>query len=245
MWDTIKSWFRTGEAEHVKRNRRYKLALLKPKNLNRIPVFRASKDGFTAPRTVDLRDYCPPTENQGDTPWCAAYSTAHWLSNIKWRVTDKLPYYDPALIYAKAKQLDGFPDQDGTTLTATLQVVRDEMKQFDPGCEIQTFYGFEGVESIKYAIHKFGCCLLGFLITTEWYDITPDNSTIKGIDADVLGGHAVLACGYNEFGVIIQNSWGEPWGEYGYALVTWDAVRKFLQYGAVMTRALDKLALPA
>ena len=99
-------------------------------------------------------------------------------------------------------------------------------------------------ESIKYAIHKFGCCLLGFLITQEWYNVTFDNSEIKGIDSPILGGHAVLACGYNKFGVIIQNSWGEGWGEYGYAIVSWDAVRKYLQYGAVLTRSLDGLALP-
>lgn len=244
MWEIIKSWFGFGSTSGASDYRRHKLALLKPKNLNKFPLFRASPEGFTAPRTVDLRDYCPPTENQKDTPWCAAFSTSHWMSNIKWRITDRLPLYNAEDIYKKAKQIDGFPDQDGTTLTATLQVVRDEMKMFDPSCEIQTFYGPDGVESIKYAIHKFGCCLLGFLITQEWYNVTFDNSEIKGIDSTILGGHAVLACGYNKFGVIIQNSWGEGWGEYGYAIVSWDAVRKYLQYGAVLTRSLDGLALP-
>lgn len=36
------------------------------------------------------------------------------------------------------------------------------------------------------------------------------------------GGHAIAIIGYNEFGFMIQNSWGTSWGSAGYAILTYE-----------------------
>ena len=117
------------------------------------------------------------------------------------------------------------------------------MKLFDQSCEIEVFYD-NPEEMVKYAIHKFGCCLLGLNITEEWYHCSPSKDTISDTASKFIGGHAVLCCGYNREGVIIQNSWGESFGEYGYVTIKWKAFLQQFQYGAVLSRALNDLKLP-
>ena len=42
-------------------------------------------------------------------------------------------------------------------------------------------------------------------------------------DEPILGGHAVVACGYdNQKGVLIRNSWGTQWGMSGYGWMPWE-----------------------
>ena len=121
-----------------------------------------------------------------------------------------------------------------------------EKKYFDPNiCKIQVIYDSVGFEqSIKYAIHKFGCLLLACDITEEWYLCGPKKTAITGKSNNrSVGGHAILCCGYNRDGVIIHNSWGEEWGAYGYALITWEALRKQFLYAAVLTNCLNNLKL--
>lgn len=204
----------------------------------------AAHPKFTAPKTVDLRDYCTQTENQGSLPYCAAYTAAGFAENVMWRRDDYITQIDPVSIYKRAKELDGDPGE-GTSLTAVLEVLL-EKKYFDPNiCQIQVIYDNSDFESsIKYAIHKFGCILLACDITEEWYLCGTNKTAITGKNNNrSVGGHAILCCGYNRDGVIIHNSWGEEWGAYGYALITWEALRKQFLYAAVLTNCLNNLKL--
>jgi hypothetical protein len=45
--------------------------------------------------------------------------------------------------------------------------------------------------------------------------------------SEVYGGHAVLIVGYDDLGFIIKNSWGEGWGDKGYARVNFDYHRLY------------------
>jgi hypothetical protein len=42
-----------------------------------------------------------------------------------------------------------------------------------------------------------------------------------------LGGHMVLALGYDATGVIIENQWGTSWGAGGFATLTWPFVERY------------------
>jgi hypothetical protein len=48
------------------------------------------------------------------------------------------------------------------------------------------------------------------------------------------GGHAVTIVGYNDFGFIIKNSWGEDWGESGYAYIDYDYHRILANQGLLI-----------
>ena len=225
---------------------KYKLGCVSvPKNINSLPRLSFGSTKFQAPKTVDLRDYCTQTENQGDKPYCAAYTAAGFAENILWRKNDYVTQIDPVSIYKRAKQIDGDPYGEGTSLTAVLQVLLEKGYFNSKECRIQVIDNTPGFEnSIKYAIHKFGCCLLACNITEEWYLCGKNKTSVTGKSYNTsLGGHAILCCGYNEEGVIIHNSWGEEWGQYGFALITWSALRSQFLYAAALSNALNNMAL--
>lgn len=225
---------------------KYKLGCVKvPKNIDSLPKLSLSSVKFQAPKTVDLRDYCTQTENQGNLPYCAAYTAAGFAENILWRKNDYITQIDPVAIYKRAKQLDGDPNGEGTTLDAVLKVLL-EKGYFNPSIsKIQFIWNSAGFENVlKYAIHKFGCFLLACDITEEWYLCGPNKTSITGKSYNnSVGGHAILCCGYNSDGIIIHNSWGEEWGAYGFALITWEALKRQFIYAAVLTNVLNNLAL--
>jgi hypothetical protein len=209
--------------------------LLTPDNIDELP-FLAPRANFVAPATVDLRDYCIKTRNQGKLPWCAAYAATSFVSNIRWRMDDSPTTFNPEPIYRYAKSIDGSPKVDGTTLNAALQGVLETKLMDDNHCSVKTL---RTKDQIKYAIHKFGCCLLGMNISKEWYARNKDKATISGRQSmPLIGGHAVLACGYNRDGIIIQNSWDVDWGAFGFALVTWNEFEREFVYGAVIDNCL-------
>ena len=211
----------------------------RPKGLNRLPALSASAQ-FMSPSRIDLRDYCTPTEDQGAKPWCAAYAAAQWAENIKWRLTDSPPNYDPAPIYRFAKSIDGDPQGDGTTLQAVLEYVRRNIFS-NPGGKVMTIRPTR--LAVRYAVHKYGCILGGFDIDSSWWGVKKDTPIITGKGAAHQGGHAVLICGYDKQGVWIQNSWGTKWGEWGFAKIPWDVFDSEFMYGAILSRVFDGMSL--
>ena len=62
-------------------------------------------------------------------------------------------------------------------------------------------------------------------------DWTTKNRVFVGSSGAYLGGHAVWGCGFDQFGIWHQNSWGEGVGFHGLQKVLWcDFERDFL-YG--------------
>lgn len=213
--------------------------LLIPDNIDKLPVLTAPQKAYKTPRTIDLRDYCLPPKNQHQNPWCAAYAAAGFAANVLWRKTDIPCDIDAEAVYRYAKKIDGKGNESGTTLIAALEGVI-EGKYFDKTQVSPKI--LRSTEQVKYAIHKFGCCLLGMMVTPEWYRCNKKKSTITGGQGEKgIGGHAVLACGYNDDGVIIQNSWGEEWGSYGFGMVVWEEFGKEFLHGAVLDNCLYEM----
>ena len=46
---------------------------------------------------------------------------------------------------------------------------------------------------------------------------------------DILGGHAIVLCGYNKDRIIFRNSWGADWGTNGYGTLP---IEYLSQYGS-------------
>jgi C1A family cysteine protease len=213
-----------------------------PSNLTSFPTLRATPK-FVAPATIDLRDYCTKTEDQGNLPQCAAYSAAGYAENILWRKNDYPQQIDPHEIYSIAKKNDGDPNGDGTTLDAVLNALL-EKGYFDRSrCKVLcVFDRLDLRNQLKYAIHKFGCALGAFNITTEWFGLDRNKTSLSiddGKSYQSEGGHAVLICGYNRDGVIIQNSWGLDWGAFGTGLIPWNKFDQQFIYCGFLSNALD------
>lgn len=212
--------------------------LIIPRDIDELPVLGFSPSQFVAPKTIYCMDYFLPAKDQGKKPWCAAYSAAEYLENILWRKDDVPQSIDPTWIYQWAKQHDGMPDVDGTSLNAVLAALLS--RSFFPAdkCRVKVL---RTVDQVKYAIHKFGCCMLGLNISKEWYYCNSKKTAIygqSGCNTDLIGGHAVVSGGMDESGILILNSWGEDWASYGRALITWDELKRQFIYGAVIDNCL-------
>jgi len=209
-------------------------------------AFRASPR-FEAPSELLLDGYCTPVEDQGTKPWCAAYSASSFAENVLWRVKGYRTEIDPEPVYRYAKTVDGDPDGDGTYLGCALRGVLAGGWLDGSVCKVKTFgsSGFglgegDGLNELKYAVHKYGCCVAGFQITSDWF--SPRDGVVEDAGGRVEGGHAVTVCGYDEGGVLLLNSWGREWGHDGFAYLPNSLFRKQFMYGAVLTRCLDGIS---
>jgi len=205
--------------------------------------FRAASS-FKGPKELLLDGYMTPVENQGSMPWCAAYSASTFAEAVLWRKNGYHKDIDPGKLYRYAKTIDGDPNGDGTYLECALEALKAK-SWFPRKCQVRTFgngfFGFgssTGFEDVKLAVHRFGCCLAGFNITSEWF--APKNAVVRGgSDYGCEGGHAVLICGYDRDGVLVMNSWGSDYGKDGKIYVSRKAFDRQFMYGAVLTGALD------
>ena len=217
--------------------------LIVPANLNALPVLRYSHEQFVSPKTVYCMDYFLPSKDQGKKPWCAGYAAAAFLENILWRRNDFPQNVDPTWIYQWAKQHDGMPTADGTTLTAVLNALMSHQCFPADKCVVKVL---RTIDQVKYALHKYGCCLLGLNISREWYSCNKKKTAIygqEGCDQSLIGGHAVVAGGMDATGIYILNSWGEEWASYGRVTITWDQLRKQFIYGAIIENCLVDLRM--
>jgi len=196
--------------------------------------------GTITPLKLDLRQYCSPTDDQGDTAHCAAYTAAQIIETMYWKETGKLLQLDAGHIYAKAKELDGLIDVGGTYPEITLKVALDLGKKFVAGTyEIKKYYNDKTdktIETLKRLIHKNGFLAGGFKISEDWYNLKKGESILESAKKKTVGGHCVTVVGYLKDSLIIQNSWGREWGAMGFGRISWDVVLKQLMYVVYLER---------
>ena len=198
-----------------------------------------SIDGIVNPISLDFRQLCSPTDNQHDDPHCAGYAAAQMIESFYWKETGHPIQLDAHQIYAKAKEIDGHPDVDGTLIEATLSCALKLCPFIDENkFDVKTFHNDKSnhtLEKIKTLIHKHTFLLGGFMITDKWYQAREKTNVIKP-GGDTLGGHAVLICGYLKDNIIIQNSWGKKWASKGFAQIPAQVFLKQFIYCAYLKR---------
>lgn len=83
---------------------------------------------------------------------------------------------------------------------------------------VSSYYEVTNEKEIKRAIMETKSVLCSFIVTTGWYDVKEDG--LIPVIGTIEGGHAVLIVGWKKVNDedcwIIQNSWGETWGDKGY-----------------------------
>lgn len=213
-----------------------------PKRLANVKALKFGK-ALTHPKEWFCDAVVGRVEDQGQKPYCAAYSASSWLEGVLWRKTGVKEEIDPDPLYAMAKKLDGDPTGDGTTLEAVLQAALELGTIVGSDMKVKTFGGgwfgndfHSALESVKMAIFRYGGCIIGCDIDTSWY--SPKNGVVKG-GGQSLGGHAVVAASFDDGGIVIVNSWGESWGHGGKAYLPYDVLKEELIYGAVITNCFN------
>ena len=122
-------------------------------------------DGVVNPLKIDNRQQSSVTDNQGQTPHCAAYSICNLCEALIWKKTGKLVNLNADQVYARAKQIDGDMGTDGTYLEAAIRAAFELGGFNGADIKIKSVYN-DGtdrtIELIKFLIHKYDFLHVGF-----------------------------------------------------------------------------------
>jgi hypothetical protein len=182
------------------------------------------------PEHMDYRAEMLKTDNQGASSMCAAYAMAGCIEWWGWKMFDVQLQVDPKPIYEVAKKLDGFPDEEGTTLEAVARAAV-ELDLID--IDLSTLRVVR-LPDVKRALHRYGPMLSAFVIHEGWQKAAADGWINDS--GNVLGGHAVVLTGYSQVELpnyfSLQNSWGEAmYGWRGFARMSPAQFAKEFAYG--------------
>lgn len=150
----------------------------------------------------------------------------------------------PLFLYARCKQEDGIPDQEGTYPRVALKVMQhdgiapenvlpySELPQdaclrfpeitqayLDAAQDfrIKAYARLWTVNETKQALAAGKFVMAGVLVTDSF--LQPQNGIIQLPEGRLLGLHAIALCGYDDTKQAFRmvNSWGTAWGEKGFA----------------------------
>lgn len=199
-------------------------------------------DGIVNPVKIDNRQLASVTDNQGTTPHCAGYSICNLCEAILWKRTGRLVNLNADQVYAHAKLIDGDVNGEGTYLEAAIKAALKLGGFQNPeNIRIGTVNNDRTdatIERVKYLLHKYDFLHVGCEITTGYNQCTRNDPYVKHTNVS-CGGHAMLAVGYDQDGLYLQNSWGREWGDRGFAILPWQIFKKEFLYGCYVQGCYD------
>ncbi len=196
------------------------------------------------PKAVDLRKHCSPIEDQGEIGSCTAQSVVGLLEYL-WRQTHGEHMDGSRLfLYKATRNLLNWTGDTGAFVRTAIKATRlfgvcpedywpYEASKFDDeppafcysfarSFRAVVYYRLESkVAALRQSLAQGVPFAFGF---TCFQSIDDDDVyetgkiPFPGGDESSVGGHAVIAVGYDDAKkhFIIRNSWGRGWGEKGY-----------------------------
>jgi C1A family cysteine protease len=216
-----------------------------PDHRDKILEFPPERGAAVLPPSVDLRPQCPPVYDQGQLGSCTANAIAAAVEFE--RKKQKLPDFMPSrlFLYYNERVMEGTPDSDsGAMLRDGMRTLYkqgictealwpyDESQVLAKPSE-RCYQQASSYRSVYYAHvpqtldYMKRCLAAGFPFVfgfTVYDSFESQQVASTGVmpmpspDESVLGGHAVLAVGYDDASqrFLVRNSWGASWGIGGY-----------------------------
>lgn len=198
------------------------------------------------PARADLRGKCPPVVDQGQLGSCTANAIAGAVQFD--RMKQKLkPAFAPSrlFIYYNERAMEGTVNsdsgamiRDGVKSIARLGVCPEKSWPYDiarfkdkpiAACYQEALhYKAVQYQRLTRSLAQFKGCLasaypfvFGFSVYESFESdavVKTGNAPMPAHDEKLLGGHAVLAVGYDDAAqrMLARNSWGTGWGQAGY-----------------------------
>lgn len=223
-----------------------------------------------APKTMDLRPWCSPIENQGSLGSCTANAGVGLVEYFEFRAFGRYLDASRLFLYKATRDLLGWTGDSGAHLRTTMAalvlfgVPPEKYWPYDVARFDQEPSGFcyafaQNYQAIKYyrldtpgltptaLLQKIKAglraglpAMFGF---TVYHSYTQAGTTGKipfpCPGESVVGGHAVVAVGYDDAmkiangspgggtttgALLIRNSWGTGWGSAGYGWLPYEYV---------------------
>lgn len=201
---------------------------------------------LSLPSSVDLTKLCPPVYDQGSLGSCVANAigAAYQIAQTKQGKQSKMPsrlfiYYNARVLIGTTKYDSGSTLRDGIKTVAKQGVALEELwpyniPQFTKKPTIKVYNAATKALVTSYSkltntnLNQLKSCLaegFPFVFGFTVYDYFESQEMAKtgelklpNISENVLGGHAVIAVGYDDAkqSFLVRNSWGSKWGINGY-----------------------------
>ena len=203
------------------------------------------------PTRVDLCKACPPVYDQGNLGSCTANAigAAFEYGLLKQNITDFMPsrlfiYYNERVIEGSVSADNGAQIRDGIKSVNKQGVCPEDLWKYDVKAFAKKPLAKCYTEALKHQVLTYqrvvrnlnsmrGCIAEGypFVLGFTVYDAFESEAVAKsgkldmpGKNEGVVGGHAVLAVGYDDAKkrFTVRNSWGPAWGFNGYFTMPYD-----------------------
>ena len=191
------------------------------------------KKDYAYPELLDLRNKLRPIRNQGSQGTCAAQTAACMKEYQELKDIDLREYLSPQFVYncREDRSSEGMYGRNVMDILKKIGIVREEkypyychddipaeLYQEAQNLVIKAYARITTIEDLKQAVTDNGPCYIS-VPCYDWYErmwIPPSEHS------ELMGGHAMTVVGYNAFGFLIRNSWGESWGQNGYCIFPYE-----------------------
>ena len=204
------------------------------------------------PAMIDLRKSCSPVEDQSDLGSCTANALAGALEYLM--IKDKIPYidmsrlfiyYNERVIENSVKTDSGAMIRDGIKSLAKQGACSEKNWPYitskfaakpTRACYIEglnhqilAYARINSLDELRACLADGFPVVFGFSVYEGFESPQVAKSGILNMPTSsekLLGGHAVLAVGYDDAAkrIIVRNSWGTGWGQKGYFTMPYDYV---------------------
>lgn len=192
---------------------------------------------------VDLVAFCGPTKDQGAEGSCTGHAYSSMLELLYRKFKQESPVFSPQFLYVQELLLEGsFPDDngamprsgcivlnksgcclEGTEPYAEGSIMRPSQAALDEAVKyrIGAYHRINKPVDVLYCLNSGYPCTIGFQVYSSFESEAVADTGIMPIpdvaNEVLLGGHEVLCVGYDlaHESILIQNSWGEHWGDHG------------------------------
>lgn len=196
------------------------------------------------PKKVDLRPGCPPVEDQGDLGSCTANALAGAVEFLMKKdtggyvdVSRLFVYYNERVIEHTVATDSGAMLRDGIKTLAKQGACTEKKWPYDTAkfakkppksCydealayQILSYARLETLDDMRVCLADGYPFVFGFAVYDSFESAKVSKTGVVELPKEgesMLGGHAVLAVGYDDAAqrVVVRNSWGTGWGQKGY-----------------------------
>ena len=225
---------------------------IKDKFDDRDYLMRAYLPVVKLPKKIDYTQKMSPIRDQGEEGTCVGFAVASGMKEYQ-EILDyqKLVELSPRFVYSECKKIDGMPEEEGTTIRASMQVLeklgvcqeklwpyqphqKDEPKEGAKAnaqkFRIITYARILNLNELRMVLLSKGPVVLGIEVFEGMLKTKTGMVPLPKKNETSVGGHAICAVGYDDEKELVKfkNSWSEKWGQQGFGYLPYAYIGRYM-----------------